>query len=145
MVPTAASAVHDREGGFTLVELLVTIVIMGLAIAALLGGLGTAIIVSDQHRQQAVAGSALRSYAEAVAAMTYTECASAGTFASPAGYTSPTGYTSSATGVRYWKPSTRSFEASCESAGAQRVTLRVASNRGGAAETIEIVVRKATA
>ena len=138
---------HDGERGATLVELLVTVVILGLAVVALLAGLSTAIIVSDQHRQQAVAGAAVHSFAEAVTAATYVSCAGAGTYATPAGYESPPGYTSTVTGVRYWKADTRGFVATCPSAdaGAQQVSLQVDSNKGRATATLDVVVRRAGA
>ncbi len=139
-----AEALRD-DRGTTLVELLVTVVILGLALVALLGGLGTAVIVSDQHRQQAVAGAAVRSYAEAVGAAAYVNCATSAQLANPTGYASPAGYTSTVTRVQYWNPNTRQFVNTCASPdpGAQKVSLRVTSNRGQATETLEIIVRKA--
>lgn len=133
------------DGGFTLIELLVTVVIMGLAVAALMGGLGTAIIVSDQHRQQAVAGAAVRSYAEAVLGQTYTNCATASTFSSPSGFTLPTGY-SRTVSVKYWNATSRTFVSNCSTdAGAQLVSLRVASASGRGVGTLDVVLRRAGA
>ena len=53
--------VLDR--GETLVELLVAVTIMGVTVVAVVGGLATAIIMSDIHREQARVGAELRSYA----------------------------------------------------------------------------------
>jgi Tfp pilus assembly protein PilV len=60
----------DRRGagedGETLVELLITVVVMGIAFTALLAGLGTAIASTRTHRQQANADIVLPAAADAV-------------------------------------------------------------------------------
>jgi type II secretory pathway pseudopilin PulG len=135
------------DRGATLIELLVTVMIVGIAVVALLSGVTTAIIVSDQHRQQAVAGAAVHSFAEAVTATAYVNCAGKSKFANPVGYVSPAGYTSTVTGVKYWDPDTRTFSTSCPSydAGIQKVSLKVVSNAGRATATLDVVARKAAA
>jgi hypothetical protein len=52
------------EAGETLAELLVTIVLLGIAIVAIVGGLGDAILSSNVHRGHASAGALARSTAE---------------------------------------------------------------------------------
>lgn len=140
---------RDRERGTTLVELLVTIVILGLAIVALLGGLTTAVVVSDQHRQQGVTDAAVHSYAEAVAAQGYVDCASLATYQAPAGYTTPPGYTSRVTRIRFWNASTRAFDlTACPSTGdtgAQLVRVSVRSPQGRGVHTLDVVLREAGA
>lgn len=54
------------DAGETLLEVLIALVILGGAIAALVGGLSTAILSSGRHREQATANNLLRSYAEAL-------------------------------------------------------------------------------
>jgi type II secretory pathway pseudopilin PulG len=63
----------------SLIEVLITIVILGLAGVALLGGLTTGITGSDLHRQQASAQAVLASAGEAVVdnkQIGYMKCAS---------------------------------------------------------------------
>ena len=144
-----AAADRDLERGETLVELLLTIVILGLAGVAVLGGLGTSIIVSDAHRKETVSGAAVRAYAEQlqtkVAATGYVSCGGVGSYASgTVGYTPPAGYAATPTGVTYWNLSTKTFAASCGTdSGVQAVTLQVrdtADTRGTVALTV--VIRK---
>jgi hypothetical protein len=54
----------SSEAGETLAELLVTIAILGVAIVAIVGGLGDAILASTVHRSHATADAAARSAAE---------------------------------------------------------------------------------
>jgi type II secretory pathway pseudopilin PulG len=140
---------RDLERGETLVELLLAIVILGIAGVAVLGGLGTSIIVSDAHRKQTVSGAAVRAYAEQlqtkVAAAGYVSCAGMGSYASGAvGYTPPAGYAASTTGVTYWNPATSTFAATCATdSGVQAVTLQVrdtTDTRGTVSLTV--VIRK---
>jgi hypothetical protein len=64
--------VHQRlsnrasEAGETLAELVVTVAILGIAIVALVGGLATAILASDIHRDHASGDTIARSVAELV-------------------------------------------------------------------------------
>lgn len=77
------SALHD-ERGETLVEVLVALVILGIAAVAILAGLQLSVTTSDIHRKQTTGGAYARSYAEAieryVAAGNYVKCAPAGTY-----------------------------------------------------------------
>lgn len=139
----------ENDRGETLVELLLTIVIMGIAVAAIIGGLMTSIQLSDVHRKQASAGAYARDFAEAVAQSTagtgYTACAAAGA-ASPykaaaVGYTPPSGFTASVTSVKYWS-STGWVTTPCSDSGLQQVTVQVQSADARATETSVLVVRK---
>jgi type II secretory pathway pseudopilin PulG len=141
---------HVDDGGESLLELLVAVVIMGIALVAIVSGLVSGILVSDIHRKQTTAGSTLRDYAEAVEAAVassssaYTACATTATYASPSGFSAPSGYTSQVTAVRYWNDTSLTFSGTCPSpdGGVQKVSLRVRSNDGRASETVDIVVRK---
>lgn len=135
-----ASVRADR--GETLIELLVTVVILGITVVAIVGGIGVGIRMSDIHRKQATAGAYVRNYAEAVqssvAAGGYVACLPPST----AGFTVPTGYTASVVGgsVRSWNGT--AWTACTVDSGLQQLTLQVASTDGRASERLTIVVRK---
>lgn len=69
---------RQSEAGFTLIEILVAMVILGLAVVAILGGLGTLTDTTGENRVQANVGAVVRSAAEAVKASTYQLCSAAG-------------------------------------------------------------------
>jgi prepilin-type N-terminal cleavage/methylation domain-containing protein len=46
---------RDSSSGETLVELLVAMSILGVAVVALVSGIGTSVLVSDVHRKEATA------------------------------------------------------------------------------------------
>jgi type II secretory pathway pseudopilin PulG len=132
------------DRGESLIELLVTVVIMGFTMVAVVGGLLTAVQMSDVHRKQTNAGVVAQRLAEGVAQAAYVNCA--------AGYPTagvPSGYTATV-GVRYWDAawnagSTASpWKTACPSPdqGVQQVTVRVASGDGRATEQAVVVVRR---
>jgi Tfp pilus assembly protein PilV len=132
-----------RDAGETLVELLVTVVILGIATTGLAGALLTVGKVSQQHRQQVLAQAAVRAWAEQVGVGAYTDCAPATAFAAPEPAL-PTGFTATVTGVRYWDGA--AFAATCAAdTGIQRVSLRVTAPDGlpgAVTESLEVTVRK---
>jgi prepilin-type N-terminal cleavage/methylation domain-containing protein len=96
--------VDSAEGGFSLVEVLITIVIVGVTFAALLGGLITTITVSSLHRKQATADSVARSAAEWIkdgVQTPYHNCAGVGWY-SLSGLPRPAGYSVAIQSVEYW-------------------------------------------
>jgi prepilin-type N-terminal cleavage/methylation domain-containing protein len=66
----------QAERGFSLIEVLVTVVIVGIAFIVIVGGLYTALVASDHHRKQANVQAALRNVAEALKGVPYVNCAS---------------------------------------------------------------------
>lgn len=120
------------EAGTTLVELLVTIVILGIAFSTLIGGTFTAVATSDRQRKQTVADGVLRSFAEAVKAAPYDAGCSTAAYAAN-GYTPPPSYT----------PTVVSCGALDNAAlpGVQLLRLQVVSVDGRATETIDVVKR----
>lgn len=137
---------NGRDDGTTLVEMLVAIAILGVTGVAFTGAFFTMTVVSSYHRDQATGGTALRSYAEAVTADTYVECAASYAAAS---YAAVSGFTVSNT-VTYWK-SDNVFYASgatgspCPAAadnGLQRVLVTVTSTDGRDVETLSVFKRR---
>lgn len=64
--PAPGTGRTDGEVGFSLVEVLVAVAILGIAFAALLGAMATSIQTSDLHRQQAETQAVLASAVERV-------------------------------------------------------------------------------
>lgn len=131
----------EAETGATLVEVLLTVVIVGVAFAVIVGGIGTSVLVSDIHRKQATAGATLRSFAEAVKTEPYVACATTASYPG-AVITPPSGYTKAVTGVRFWNEASGTFVAACAAdPGLQLVTVEVRSIDERAVETLEVVKR----
>jgi type II secretory pathway pseudopilin PulG len=134
------------ERGETLLELLIAVAIMGIAVVAIVGGIGVGVLMSDVHRKQATAGTSARDFGEAienqVAGGGYVPCAAPAKYAAPAGYASPTGFTSSVAAVRYWSAGAWASTCGADS-GLQQVTVQVASADGRASERLVVVVRRA--
>lgn len=132
------------DRGETLLEVLIAVVIIGVAIVAIIGGLVTSVLMSDIHRKQATAGATVRDYAETIekyVAGSYVACQSAANYTSAVGFTSPPGYTRSVTSVSYWNGS--GWVSACGTdVGLQQLTVQVASSDGRASEQLVIVVRK---
>jgi prepilin-type N-terminal cleavage/methylation domain-containing protein len=141
------------EDGFSLPEILLTIAIVGIAFAAILGGMATSIVVSDVHRKQATTDALARSAAEAVKdhAVAYVDCAGPNAYASALPQ-APAGYAVEIQQVRYWNgptatagaPYTPAFQASCPSPdrGMQLITIVASSGDGRATETVEFIKRR---
>jgi type II secretory pathway pseudopilin PulG len=145
-----ANQPDDR--GETLLELVISLMIMSIAVVAIIGGIGTSIKMSDIHRKQATAGAAVRSYAEAVknyvAAGNYVSCATPTStpknyLPATVGFTPPSGpagtyiatFATAQTWSGYaWAP--------CSADNAyQKITLSVASPDGSAVERLDVVLR----
>jgi prepilin-type N-terminal cleavage/methylation domain-containing protein len=142
------------ERGETLIELLITVTIMGVLFVAVMAGTATSIAMSDFHRQDGTAEGVIRAYAERVADPTdvpYVDCGSVttATYATPIGFTLPnTDWTASVTSVVFWQGagSNPQFSGVCPSPdkGLEQLTLQVQSKAGKnqARESVVIVKRK---
>lgn len=140
------------EDGFTLVEVLVALAILGIAFAVLLGGMQTTILGSDIHRQEASAGAVLVQAAEAVKDedrnkfLTCAQVASGSTYNPYDGMANlPDGWAASGAitvdSIRSWNGT--GFQVGCplpsDAWRLQRITLSVKSKNGRATETISVV------
>ena len=142
-----------EEAGDTLIEVLVALVVMGMAFAVIVGGIGTAIIGASLQQNQTATDSLVRSAAEKIASPTddpYVTCATTSTYSVP---TPPAGFSVTVTGVAFWNPTTNTFDQSppsCAGApptdsGLQLVTVSAAATGTDVhtpqATTLEIVKR----
>lgn len=140
---------NDR--GETLVEVLVTVIILGIAGVAVLAGLMIAIKGSDIGRKQANGGSYVRSLAEAIqnsvtATNGYKTCAAANVYLTNSVKTQaglPGTYTATQGAAKSWNGSTWG---SCGADnGSQQLTVTVTSPGTGvqkATETLTFILRK---
>ncbi|MFD5141863.1 prepilin-type N-terminal cleavage/methylation domain-containing protein [Streptomyces sp. NPDC058401] len=131
---------HRGEEGETLIEVLVAVVLIGVAFVAILGGMGTAMISSVTQQKVTSADSVVRSAAEKVVGAPYVSCA--GGYETPA---PPAGYTVTVE-VEYWD-GVGAFGRACPTAdtGVQKITLTVHSTgpRPVRDVTLEVVKREA--
>ena len=128
---------HDR--GETLVEILLSIAIMGIAVAALLFAMATAATTSGLHQRQARAAVTVRDAAEAMQADTVLYAACATSYSVP-------GVTGVVFAVQqYWRDG--QWQSGCTAAaqdqGAQQVTVTVAATDSRIrSERLVVVKRK---
>jgi prepilin-type N-terminal cleavage/methylation domain-containing protein len=134
------------EAGVTLIELMVTISIIGVAFTALLAALMGVFTFGEQHRKHAVGETLVRRYADSVNNATYVSCATPASYAAALAPAPPTSYTVSITSVQYWNgDATATFGSSCVPAndkGVQRITIRVTGATSTATVPNEVVILK---
>jgi prepilin-type N-terminal cleavage/methylation domain-containing protein len=137
----------DSSRGETLVELLVAMSILGVAVVALVSGIGTSVLVSDVHRKEATAGAVVRTYGEAIQAAVDasatgydTTCAGVSAYQSPAGFVAPSGFTAKVTAISYWNGS--AFVSTCSAGVAvQKLSLLASSTDNRAKESLDLIIR----
>lgn len=138
----------EDERGETLVELIVTVAILGIAGVAVVGGMLLGATASDVGRKQATGGAYARSFAEAIQQSVdtnggYTACGSAASTYGAVGVPDlPAGFTTSVIDVASW---TGSSWGPCDANGIQRITVQVVTTgdaRHRAVETLVVVLRK---
>lgn len=149
-LPTRRGRTRDDRGE-SLVEILVAVMILGIAGVAILAGLAMSISASDLHRKQTTAGAYARSYAEAIqeyvasGAGHYVPCAGSSSY-TPAtvGFTGalPTGYTAGHTAAKR-VPAGGGVAGSCSGndTGVQQIQITVTSNDASVAERLTVLVR----
>jgi len=148
----ALGGARRTEAGETLVEVLMTITIIGIAFVAVFGAIFTALRVSDYHRKTTTADVVLRNFAEVVkqpaGAYAYAPCTTAGAAVSYPAY-SPAAphadYTASVTKIRYlsgYAGRTPTWSDTCvvPDLGVQELTLEAKSPADPAVQGDEQVV-----
>ena len=137
------------QRGETLIELLLTVGILGTAFVGVLAGIGTTLTASDTQRQAATAETVLRSYAERMkdpVDVPYVDCATTATYTTPVGFILPSAqWSASVTTVLLWQGNTPpTFLASCPvpDKGIQQLTLTVTSPAGAHQATATVVIAK---
>ena len=137
-----------REAGATLIEVLVAVVIMGLAFVVIIGGIGTAILGSDLQQQRTSIDAALHSAAEQIS---YMACPPGGEphYQSQLAGVVTDGVALSVTEVSYWKknpdPALDAFVAgpTCiDGLHLLRLSAASTSSRATSPETLEVVKRR---
>lgn len=132
------------EAGTTLVEVLITVMILGVGFVAILGGMGTSFGLSALHREQARVETEVRRYAETLKKAAYVNSCAADAYAGVA-FAAGTGYTVAPPKVvSFLDEATGAPVASCTTAdpALHVVELSVASTRDDrAVETMTIVKR----
>jgi type II secretory pathway pseudopilin PulG len=135
------------EGGETLIELLISIMIIGIAVTAILGAVRIATDASTLDQRQIHAQALLRSWGEYAVAQTtdanyVTSCATPLTYPG----TLPSGFTATQTKVEFWNGTSSYVAGTCGSdLGVRRLelTMTVASSvYPGFASTYDVVIRR---
>jgi type II secretory pathway pseudopilin PulG len=151
------NSLRPTDRGETLIESLISLIIMGTVIAALLGGLASASELSASHRKDTTADSVLRAFTEAIKTAPYVVAATTSSYtvatAQSNGFSPVTGYTPSVTQVRCLTSADASGNANTSSGtdfvactsimdqDVQLISAQVAYN-SGALQTVTILKRK---
>lgn len=127
--------------GETLVETLLSVVLLGILTVGILGALVATTTASDVDAKQAASEPGLRSYAEAWARVPYAPCTAGSSTnpygaTSPPGFTAPAGYVASVASVTFWNGTSTNpavFSATCPASGdkgLQAIGLQLRPPRG---------------
>ncbi len=126
-----------RDSGESLLELIITMMIMGIAVPAVIAAVLAAVASSSQDRRQVQAQQLLTSWSETIAQandddLDYTACPALNYYAtSPfAPATVPSGFHVSVASIDYWDPDADSFLGCGEDEGVRRLLLRVDVDAG---------------
>lgn len=127
----------DDARGETLIELLLTIAIMGIAVIGIVFGMGVAVKASDYDRKNGRVENLLRNYAETISAAQYV---------APPSYSTASnsqGDTASVTQALCWNanPDAVGWVGCGPDTGVQQLTLQAQSTDGRSSKTLVIVKR----
>ena len=135
---------HGDEAGYTLSEVLVALIITAVAIVAIIGSVGSSIVVSRAHRDIVTSDASVRRYAEQLIASPYVPCATTGAYPPMAG--TPVGYTVSISAIEYADADAAAptFGATCAvnpTHESERITIVARRTGANVAQTLQIVKR----
>ena len=137
-----------------MIEVGLSVIILGIAAVALLESMATSTKLSDIHRKQANAAAYVRDYAEAVQnwvaapsssanPTNYQVCASSTAYSpGTVNYAVPSGYTANESAAMTWNGNAWGACSSATDNGIQRVTLTISSNDGRASEHLDLILRR---
>lgn len=135
---------RDDERGETLAELLMTISIVGILFAAVLGAIAVSVQASDISRKEGTAEALLRSSAAQIQDAGYVACPTAPNYpvVAPSGSVTVT-----VTSVKYWDGTSTNPAAfgACPAGGdqgVQAIDLKAQSSDGRALETLTVYKRE---
>jgi type II secretory pathway pseudopilin PulG len=137
-----------HEGGYTLSEVLIAIVILTTAVAVMIGAISSSILASRVHRETVTADAVVRRYAEQLVATAYVPNATTASY--PAIATPTAGYTASILAVECWDGTSYSpatFPGPCAVGavgdhGVQRLTIEARATNGPGRQQLQVVKRK---
>jgi len=130
-----------RDSGETLIEILTSVVVLGLAGVAIMTALTLTVRLSDSHRKIANDSAVLHNYAETLQA-SYQACTAGNS--QPYSLAAKPGFSAPVIEISYWT-GTAFTTPTCPASGdpgVQRITLTVTSTDSRAKESITVVVRK---
>jgi len=136
--PPSLPRADCRSGGFTLVEILISVALLGIAVIGIFSSIATFLQIGGAARSIANVDQTARVYTEGLTAATYVNCAT--TYPS---VTLPSGYTfSSGPTIAYWNgdnPAT--FASTCGTdKGVQRISATVRQTSSG--QSAPLVITK---
>lgn len=132
----SGGGVEDSEAGDTLVEVLITLVIVSLCVVAFLSAFSTSISASAEHRTLVSIDTVLRSASENALSQIeqdssplFSACATPSTY-SGINFGIPSGYVATITSVEYWNGSSFSTACASGSTAPQLISLTVSGPLG---------------
>ncbi len=133
-IPRLASHRVRGSSGFSLIEVLISVVLVSSVVLALVTGLLTLLRTTESNHQRQQIQLALVNLSEGVRAMDYLDCGTATDYRADYGAPASANWTPTRAGmsfeildVEYWNASSRTFQQSCPGVdgGAQQLTLKV--------------------
>ena len=148
--PLAARRRHDAtargEAGYTLIEVLIAVFLVGTVVAALAAGMLTMMSATRSTTEQQRLEAAVLSYTELLRSQTYADCAGTGTYPT---FSGDNGITGRVSDVRYWVvPSggawgAQPFADACATdLGRQLLDVELQLGPGGPETTAQVVLRR---